>query len=435
LNLNKKIPYSKIINLNFGIICFILLSDLNGVFEALIGISQLLSPIILLCCCINLFLLSIEKKYFIFNKQIILILSFYTFYFFFSGFIRILNYNKLFYGIPFYTLFTGYFSSILIISGIYFSIIFLIKNNRKQFVFNVIVIALVFSTATVLFTDISGVGNFTQSSDDLDNSRASGFFTNPNEAGLVANLCLIFLIFFFIDNTKNKLLIILLISASLYASFRSFSKTSMLFSVLLSGYFFYFLYRYQLNKRKSLKIVVTLFISAIVFLSIYAVNNLDELTKDWDSNQKIRIEAFILIITKGELASTTDTERSEAFTTGLRMIKESPFVGKGYGYLQYGIISDNQGVHNLYLTIFGESGIVGIILFLSIFISLFIHVLANFNNKTEVFLFCSIIALILVNCMASHNLLLFRPINVSFALLAALTLKKNYNKNLVLKQC
>lgn len=421
MNLNKKIPYLRIINLNFGAICFILLSDLNGVFESLIGISQLLSPIILLCCLINLFLLSLEKKYFIFNKQIILILSFYSFYFFFSGFIRMLNYNKLFYGIPFYTLFTGYFSSILIISGIYFSIIFLIKNNRKQFVFNIILVALVFSTATVLLTDISGIGNFTQSSNDLDNSRASGFFTNPNEAGLVANLCLIFLIFFFIENKKYKLLIVLLIFASIYASFRSFSKTSMLFSVLLLSYFFYFLYRYQLKEMRTLKIGVTLFISTIVLLSIYAVNNLDELTKDWDSNQKIRIEAFILIITKGELASTTDIERSEAFNTGLRMIKESPFVGKGYGYLQHGIISNNQGVHNTYLTIFGESGIVGILLFLIIFFNLFNYVLVNFSNKTEVFLFSSIIVLILVNCMTSHNILLFRPINVCFAFLASLT--------------
>ena len=423
MSLDFKIPYLKIIKVNVGVVCFILISDLNGVFEALIGISQLLSPLILFLSLTNLSLVIIHNKYFIFNKVFIFIIIFYSFYFIFSGIIRLLNYNNLSYGIPFYTLFTSYFSSVLIISAIYFSIVFLIKNNQIQFIYNNVLLALVFSTATVIYTDLFGVGNFAQIEENLDNSRASGFFGNPNEAGFIANLCLIFLMFFFIENKKNKFLIILFMIGSLYASFRSFSKISMLFSVLLVGYFFFFMYKHQLKKRIFLKLGVTMILSILVLLSTYAINNIDELTKDWDSNQKLRIEAVTLLLTKGDLESTSDSERAEGFNTGLRMIKENLLVGKGYGYLQFGIISNKQGVHNTYIMIFGESGIIGFLLFILIFISLFIFLWEIRNHKSLFFLICSIVSLILLNCLSSHSILTFRPIIVCFSLLSALTIK------------
>lgn len=421
MKINSIIPYLKIIKINIAIICFLLISDLNGVMESLIGIGQLLSPLILISSIINLILVYVHKKHFLFNKSILIILSFYTFYFFFSGIVRISNYDKLFYGIPFSSLFMGYFTSVIIISAVYFSTLVLIKEGQVNLAFNIIIFALIFSTATVIFTDVSGIGNFTQGKEDLDNTRASGFFANPNEAGLVANFCFVFIIFFFIENIGSKKLLILLMAASVYASFRSFSKTSMVISAILLVYFIYYLYNYYLKNKKVLKVIITTIIVASLALIIFAINNLDELTKDWDSNQRIRIEAFTLLLTQGELETETDTERGDAFKFGINIIKESPFIGKGYGYLQYGIISNNQGVHNTYLMVFGESGIIGFLLFIYIFIQLSGFILFYQEKKSIIFLFTSVIIIILINCMTSHNVLLFRPINVVLAVLAALT--------------
>jgi O-antigen ligase len=191
--------------------------------------------------------------------------------------------------------------------------------------------------------------------------RLTGFYLNPNLTGYISNIALVFALTSFLSIKKLNYLSIGLLFLSIYVSLRSFSKTSIIITLLILLLFFAFIlfsrsfwFSKQLsNKRRFLFIVVLILFGVIIKGNLWL--------KDLDEGQRDRLSQVFSILVSGEFNKKTTTYRSEIWETGVVKIFESPFIGNGYGSFDY-FEEEGQGIHNMFLKMFGEAGIfVGIV--------------------------------------------------------------------------
>ena len=215
---------------------------------------------------------------------------------------------------------------------------------------SIIVNALIFPTANADFNPTYG--------------RFSGFYLNPNYAGAV---CIIGYAISF--SMKNKWLRIIGQLTFTLAGILTFSRTFIVIWLVLSAIAIY------QNKRN----LVAPVIGALVLIFVFAFSGKLTLNKD-------RFKALSSIFMKGPVESSTITHDGRAATWGIYtgMIMDKPLFGNGFNKLRsrdYG----GPGVHNSYLMILGEAGIIPFLIFIGIYIHLFIQALKNFKTHPEYF--------------------------------------------------
>lgn len=247
-------------------------------------------------------------------------------------------------------------------------------NNFEFYVF-LLIGALTIILEAVLFTSEWG--------------RYSGFYLAPNEASFI---CITgYAITYGLKNTSFKLFGQFLFTL---AGLLTFSRTFIVIWLLINVI--------------SLKISVkNIRVFGLGFLIIGTLFFIDELV----GLNNPRFEQLKAAVNNEGVSSEEINEDSRADTWAKFYddILESPLIGNGYGSFS-GKVGHGLGVHNSYLMVIGEAGILPFFLFLAYIVYLIIMSLIYFNKKPN--LMMQIIALSIF-LLANHNFFTFYY--VSFA--------------------
>ena len=166
--------------------------------------------------------------------------------------------------------------------------------------------------------------------------------------------------------------------------------------------------------RRTLLVVSSLVVVSLIQLTAFVVASYNQLSKF----QQERLDQ-ILGILNGQVNSQTTTNRSDLAQVGIDFIADSPLWGWGFGAFHYIRSGNDAGIHNMFLLLMGESGIVPTLLF-----GLFFMVAGVRSwqlRKVEYRFFCLaflFVALFFAN--GNHNLFDTYEVSFMFGLVCAL---------------
>ncbi|MBK9994466.1 MAG: hypothetical protein IPP01_10895 [Saprospiraceae bacterium] len=409
-----------IADLAFWGIVSINLLYLNGLFTSIFNIETFFSPLILICCIIVLFTTPKPKNY---TKLLLVLLLFFSTYFYIGGIIAILNPQNIHAKTSIYTLYRGYFSSILIYFSIYQYLINEYNKRGKERLLNILHNLIFFLLVPLFFTIFGKQLGLSDAMTYLKDygDRQTGIFTNPNTAGLQANYVLCFSLYSILARRRWRLFWIMLVPISFYAVFLCLSKAGLLMAIINLILFvifnFVYFFRFELVSKLNAALIITLFIAS----GFIIYNNFEGLVSTMTPAQASRVVDAIRI-SQGEINDQTTSERSGIAELVFPRIKEHLLFGNGIGSF-HRIVDHGLGVHNSGLMIIGEAGVVPLMFFLG-FVFLYIKCLLKLHNFAIKFLFLSIFStFILVSFLTSHNALDERISNVLLAIFIVLVNK------------
>lgn len=237
----------------------------------------------------------------------------------------------------------------------------------------------------------------------LDRSipRLVGFHSDPNLFGYI-NILFVFFFLNNLDNKKNKIGALL----STIVIFLTFSRGILLgFFLGLIVNMFYL----EKNTRKSKSIIFPIIIF-LVERTLYLTTNINLV--------ELLIGRFSATMSDG------GSGRSEIWRNGLSLFKQHPIFGIGiYNFLDYNIMvfGGRHYMHNTYLEILVESGLVGFILFLLLLISIYLKIKDSIKqNRDAVFLMpvfmATLVILTSLTLGVSEYLFIFFVIIVRFSI-------------------
>ncbi len=200
-----------------------------------------------------------------------------------------------------------------------------------------------------------------------DYGRASGFYYNANPAGLA---CLFGYTLTY--GLKSKALRQVLQIFFTIGGIVTFSRTFIIVWVLVN----------LLSIKKSRKNIRIFVLGIGVFATLFIAGELFNLGGE-------RFESFKSAISNDKPKNNLDKDsRSGTWSLFYEDVLDSPILGNGYGSFQGGGLH-NVGVHNTYLLIIGEAGIVPLIVFLIIIAKYMILAWRKFQHD-ETLLYMSI---------------------------------------------
>lgn len=212
--------------------------------------------------------------------------------------------------------------------------------------------------------------------------RYAGFYINPNRAGLVCVLGFAFT--YRLASKKFKLIAQFIFTLGGIATL---SRYFLLLLVLINVLSLF------ANKKNVIGLIAGA-VGLVVIINTPAF----ELNKD-------RFDALESFFSEGEVKTTTITKESREETWALYTdpIMEGFLFGNGFGSMQgHGgdTVGIKVGVHNTYLMVLGESGVIPFLLILIFYASLVVKSFRHFNTNPE-YLYLSIIVSSFL--MVSHN--------------------------------
>lgn len=379
--------------------------NLNGLFLLLLGTQGLLSPLIL---CLILILLVCYARPWAITGTYALFFAFMSSYLIFASFASFgsSSFNQ--------TVLSQNSATLLLVSGLYFWLIGR-SDSELDRILNTLKIFLLVSCIFVLLSPILGEHlNYIAAAD-----RASGLFENPNEAGVASLLCIVLV---YAYPAQNRVMMLVQTIIPLSALALTFSKTC-----IITLTFFVAIILIRKRSIGLLCLAVVLFGLAVLTLTYVRDNGLVHFTYD----QRERI-ADLLSIFGGEISSKTTTGRTDLWAIGIERILEQLPWGGGIGEfhalegtrrtvmypddssrIMYG---NWLGVHNAYLMVLGEAGLLPFLLLMIWIVRLFVK--ASQAPERGVALALGII--VCTDMMASHGSLGFRLVDVAVALMMAL---------------
>jgi O-antigen ligase len=189
-----------------------------------------------------------------------------------------------------------------------------------------------------------------------DADRSAGFFGNPNETGMLAVVTVAIILS---HPTRSKVLNLAQFIIAVGAIVLTFSKASLVTLILA-------VFVYGVRRARPLLTLGPVALAAFVALSTGLIVDFDlvELT----SYQRERLENVASLL-KGEITSETTTGRTDVWEIGWQRIEENILAGSGIGTFHNmvdGVRDEDDenwvGVHNTYLMVWGEAGLVAFLL-------------------------------------------------------------------------
>ena len=309
-------------------------------------------------------------------------------------FISALQYNG-----DYIILIISYIKFLLYLFGLYIAII-----NIDQ---KIIIVFLLLGAITILldalyfrFNDFQGIGYVSQY------RRYSGFYLNPNTASMI---CLFGYALTIIKTNYWKLLTI----AFTFFGFLTLSRTFIVTWFLITT--IYLLH----NKKYIRKTFLLLFVSIFSLITFSKELNLDTYRFEFLMN---------LFSAQIDYEVLQDDSRLDQWEKFYDLILDSPIIGNGFQTFSTSPVDINeQGVHNSFLLIFGESGFLPFLLIITVFLFLF-KKCYNLSKKNLTPLL--LIVALLIQFLVSHNffdtsLMLFAFLNIVYFL------NFEHNKNLI----
>jgi len=362
----------------------------NSVLLFLLSIFPLL--MILGSATINLFCV-IFSIYALLNYKLVLKLIFSQkkifLYLFFSIF-AILPYHNIDVSFDFQNSFWKsifYFRYILMTFGI---VLFLNKNNNSELTFKKYYVILLFVISIdVIKEHLTGTNFLGYSS--IYNGRIASF-TNPE---LIIGYIFCFISLFCFDkflNIKRKYLIIPLIFYILIISFIIGERSNFLKLFILITVFYTFIYLSENNFKIINFIKVFLFCLTISTVFFVAIKDTKQASKFFDYNNISKISNFEMFI--------NNLKHTPHYSTALKIFYNNPIFGIGinnfreeskkekYSEKKYKFDGNRSSTHahQLYLEILSETGILGIVYFLVLFVWSIYLSLKNYvkNNNIQI---------------------------------------------------
>lgn len=423
--MQKKLSKDNLLDISFLILNICVVLSLNSLISIFYGITQGASPLILLSAIT--IIKTIKVKYTDISKwTLILLFMLYIYFYSIATFTRIFFFSETIYQVSFFGQYSNFLSAILFILAYY---LYLSKRLLKDFetkkVFDLIYYPFVCSTLIIIIQTLLGVNNFVINDNfEIDENRAMGVFANPNAAGFVANITILLSICKITTSTIYETIIfIIVLLLSLYASFLTLSKSSIIISIIIIFYSMFFLGL----KSKQKKI----FFSAIVILTLpiyYLISNFEDVSiLIFDETQISRVTAIKKLLFDVEFSNETTSSRYDLFNYGVSKIKENFILGNGLGFFQW-FPGNENGVHNTFLLIIGEGGIFAFLLFILFIISTFIN--SFFLQNDTGLMVSGLIIILILSSMGNHNFfddkitIILQVIIVAFSLNKKISLKK-----------
>ena len=237
--------------------------------------------------------------------------------------------------------------------------------------------------------------------------RYFGPFSNPNEAGFVACLA-VALAFSLIRASRFRLLAYGSLFVAVYALIGTYSRTSLvILPVLMVGGVL--VTRGAERWRLMAGLAVVAWVGAGTMADAIAGILLDP--------QITRLNSLVRMVETLSFDDVTLEGRLALWQLGTEQVLASPLYGNGLGQLHsldgawYNGEGVLLGVHNQYLTLWGEAGLIPVILFVLFLAGM---LLFGIKRRTDVAVASAVSGwamVILLTGMTSHSMLLSRPAN------------------------
>ncbi|MEM9886779.1 MAG: O-antigen ligase family protein [Bacteroidota bacterium] len=382
-----------IINVLMFVATIIILTNLNGIFNLIFGVSAPFSPLILPCVLLPTFFFMVTgvKFHILCTMYVVSLLC----YLIMSGISLIGHIQEhdpeLLEDNTYLKNTRLYLVSILTVFSFYVYTRYKIKKNQLLPFIEFCTILFLATTALTPLAEVLGLNDvyeFGIVTDTYD--RKTGAFKNPNSAGSHANLTLVFVLFMLtITKGWKSVLYLVLVPIPVIASIATYSKASLIMSVLVFFIFIFFvLFRkvIALNVKSNInritRITMIVMIAAVVYAPFYLISKFEELSHP----QQQRIMQTIRLVS-GEINEETTSHRSRVYAEGIYLIKKHPLIGFGFAGLHRLPVA-GFGVHNSYLAMIGEAGIfVGILFLIWLLLSLYYAVFNRYPFQLKFFCF------------------------------------------------
>jgi O-antigen ligase len=407
-----------VIDISFLLLNVIIFLNLNGITSLFFNLTAFFSPLILFLCA-SIILGSI-KNFNPNNTYANLIFKFYLFFLVYGVLISVLtNFN--------WSDYTKGAKQILTTMLIFTSYYSYLNNENNRFSSNDSLIYIVFYLLIISVLSIPVFAYFnlyTIGSYSAGESRNSGVFANPNEAGVAANYLMVFTLYHFSKTENDRLLqniFILVFLLSIYSTLLTFSRTSML-SVFVIVILFYFIFLFNLNlKRYKLKSKLLTF--SVVIISILAVSifSFSGFVDNLNDDQNLRIESMFQL-GEGQINEETTGSRSILLANAMFLIFENPVFGYGLDSF-HSIPPIDLGCHNNFAMVWGEVGIFGLLLFLYIYIYLGAGILKIIKSNLK-FLLSGLLFVSIFYMSTNHDFTQDKISNIILLVIAIIVFKE-----------
>jgi len=237
------------------------------------------------------------------------------------------------------------------------------------------------------FWFIDNIFNITRNSVHL--LRAYGLFAHPNIlAGVLTFTLIISYVLYEYSFNRQRLFIGIGVFLQIFALFITYSRSGIITCIISTILWFFILY-WKKKPSKNLFILIFLSFTTCLFLFHEQLQN------------KSTLKSYIMI------TKQTDQERLTLQNFALEHIKQHPLVG--IGYKQYITVTQKmfpecnilQPVHNIYLLIWTELGLIGFIAFATLILTLFYKAFKKLDNILVVTGLITMFAILLIG-FADH---------------------------------
>jgi O-antigen ligase len=377
---------SILIKTMFFLVASACLLNLNGMMSMLTGMPSLVTPLVVLVSLIGLFLCKFRRRSFG-DSYIAVIVLYVIFSVVFSVF-SVFRENDMRYAIT-------YIASAVVILFVYR---YLSAVDIDRYMVPLVNISFLAVCSVFFSTALNSI--YLNPPSFVD--RFSGFFGNANEVGMLAVAVTIFSLRCY--SLYRRLVYILFAVVCSVAVLLTFSKTAMLSLLLVAIYLLIFF-----------RAFLVLFILVLSVLFVMVFNDIAiGLFSALSNAQAARLQQFLQFLS-ADISNETTTGRIELYGIGISRIADNLALwGDGIGTfhrMEGGVFSkaalDGEdgwlGVHNTYLMILGEGGIIPFALFVSVNILLIFRLI-----KIKDHFFILYFMVLQFDYFVSHNALQLR---------------------------
>ena len=409
----------------FWMFAVIILFNLNTAVAMGFDIEQLFTPLIGLLCLILiqacLHSVSLKKAL---GTSGFLIVATLTSYLSISCIIALItesNWNS-----ESYNLIIGHSYSILTIIAVAVGGRAMVRQAGPESVLKAVLVLLTLDCVIILLSPILRA-HFYMNTPVTGEHRLFGTFRDPNGAGFIGCLTCVLALSFFSFQQHRKFAYLAL-TVGIVAIIGTFSRIAFL------SFIFYFVLFFVWNVGTRRFVVKWSALMILIGSIAYMTTPLKQFQLHGD--QISRLKSIVSILTVR--TETYDADRMEVWLLALKQILESPILGLGlgkmyqvenapYAYAHYDHRLIKLGVHNNYLLLWGEGGIIPLALFLLFFVYFLLlsRKISNAVVRNAVFGWVLTIATF---CTVHHVILLQRTVAFIIGLTCALVGFGNYTR-------
>lgn len=388
----------------FYALALLIFMNVNGILEGLFGIANVSSPLMLLFC--TLIIVWLKPRRSDINVFFSLFILFWLSYFILGAFSALAYFQYVHISLSELKKAARiFFTGCLVFSAVY--LYTKRRSGHEQTAFSLSVLWIFTLTLCMgLLEGVLGYKDVLYVGKNIED-RTLGFFGNPNETGLQANLTFVIASYLFLRKKIGYWWMLFLSGICLYGAVASFSKTAIATAVFLQLFFLLHVLRQSVSlravrRRGSLSYLLMISLTLVLLLPPLLSNFYQSL----NTGQIKRLEAIAKLAVEGRFDNTTTSNRAGIFSDALVKIKQKPLFGYGLSaFSKPGMFpsSPTHGVHNFYLQLIGEAGIFPLLLlFFAIFFA-YIYLAMRYSYNQQAYLLIAFLAAFALYSFSTHN--------------------------------